>query len=151
MLWLKASWRQRECESDFLFQLHFRNPDCKARLYFGRWVWLPWLGMGLCACYCWKMGRDTQDLQNLTSSCSREEEKTAMHIIDKRHYTRAINSESFPPLCCLNHCCGGVREGEWLQCCVFVHKSQVSQGKYGESSHKCWFNKTSNTAIIIFC
>lgn len=119
--WLKVSRRQREVRVTSGSSCT-AGPHVAGTPLFGRWVWLPWLELWLHACYHWKMGHCTQELQKPTSCLRRREEKTAMYVIDTRLYTRAINSESFPLLCCLNYCWGGVREGEWLLCCIFAQK-----------------------------
>lgn len=78
---------------DSSFQLDFRNPACQ--------VWLPWLGLGLCACYCWKMGQDTQKLP----SCCTQGEKTAvmytavcMYVCMIKHFIQEQLVLSLPPL-----------------------------------------------------
>lgn len=131
-----------QLQNDFLLILKCSDWRCPEGR--GRWEWLlvpvalqgPMLQARLClagecgcldlSCGCMPVTIEkwgtALELQKPTSCLRRREEKTAMYVIDTRLYTRAINSESFPLLCCLNYCWGGVREGEWLLCCIFAQK-----------------------------
>lgn len=147
MLLLKALWRWRECESDFPFQLDFRIPACQGVSAVTAVTALAWAGKCLTLCVLLlKNGTRHSRSAKTDLLLHSEEEKTALQIIDKTLHTRAISSESFPPLRCLNQLwrC----EGGWMLLCA---QKPSFPGKIRKSSPKCWFNETSNTAVVIYC
>lgn len=132
-------------ESDFWFQLHCRAPCCRhASVWQVSVAALTW---AVAACLLPLKNGALHSRATETNLLPQEERGENSDVC--YWYKALYKSNQFWifPTSLLSELLLGRCEGGWMIAVLYLCTKAKSQGKYGESSHKCWFN----TALILSC